>query len=126
MAIIPQPCDSVKCGPSAHCLGPAGLLSDEEQQTNQTLCVCNDGHIGDPYDEVHGCQSGESYKTKLTMEIGVWFKKGLFQFREIKICTFFYEILTWIISEFMVLLGEHLQHCRNIHYFNTPKLFTVL
>lgn len=60
MAIIPQPCDSVKCGPNAHCLGPAtGLLSDEEQQTNQTLCVCNEGQIGDPYDEVHGCQSGK-------------------------------------------------------------------
>ncbi|OXA60400.1 putative epidermal cell surface receptor [Folsomia candida] len=59
VAIIPQPCDSVKCGPNAHCLGPAtGLLSDEEQQTNQTLCVCNEGQIGDPYDEVHGCQSG--------------------------------------------------------------------
>ncbi|ODN02738.1 putative epidermal cell surface receptor, partial [Orchesella cincta] len=55
--IHPEPCDSVKCGKNARCLGPSGMLGEDENQTNQTLCLCNEGFVGDPYDEIHGCQA---------------------------------------------------------------------
>lgn len=59
--IHPEPCDSVKCGNNARCLGPSGMLGDDENQTNQTLCLCNEGFVGDPYDEMHGCQESKIY-----------------------------------------------------------------
>lgn len=58
--IHPEPCDSVKCGKNARCLGPSSMLRDDDNQTNQTLCLCNEGFVGDPYDEALGCQESKN------------------------------------------------------------------
>lgn len=60
LSVLPEACKNVKCGENAHCFGPPGSYEDSERQVNQTLCVCNDGFIGDPYDSSQGCQPSKS------------------------------------------------------------------
>jgi len=49
----------VKCGQNADCryeVSPAGMQA--EHQNEDTLCVCKEGFLGDPYDDVKGCEAG--------------------------------------------------------------------
>ncbi|CAG7714174.1 unnamed protein product, partial [Allacma fusca] len=53
-----NPCESAKCGPNSDCryeVSPSGM-----QENQETLCVCKEGYVGDPYDEKMGCISGTS------------------------------------------------------------------
>ena len=51
-----SPCHGIECGPNAECRHEVRPIGDEDAtMPGATICVCRDGHTGDPDDLERGC-----------------------------------------------------------------------
>ena len=51
-----SPCHGIECGPNAECRHEVRPIGDQDAtMPGATICVCRDGHTGDPDDLERGC-----------------------------------------------------------------------
>ena len=53
---VGSPCHGIECGPNAECRHEVRPIGDQDAtMPGATICVCRDGHTGDPDDLERGC-----------------------------------------------------------------------
>ena len=55
---VGSPCHGIECGPNAECrheVRPVNGDTEDDLDSQATICVCRDGHTGDPDDLERGC-----------------------------------------------------------------------